>query len=47
MPLPVQEGSYAPIACPPILQVLAVVLAGWLNRQQQRVLEYSRKRIAS
>ncbi len=25
---------------PPILQVLAVVLAGWLNRHQQRVLEY-------
>ncbi len=25
---------------PPILSVLAVVLAGWLNRHQQRVLEY-------
>jgi transposase InsO family protein len=25
---------------PPILQVFAVVLAGWLNRHQQRVLEY-------
>lgn len=25
---------------PPILQLLAVVLAGWLNRHQQRVLDY-------
>ncbi len=25
---------------PPILHVLAVVFAGWLNRHQQRVLEY-------
>jgi hypothetical protein len=25
---------------PPILQVVAVVLAGWIHRQQQRVLEY-------
>jgi len=28
---------------PPILQVLAVVLTGWLNRHQQRVLEYLQK----
>ncbi|MSR47413.1 MAG: transposase [Planctomycetes bacterium] len=28
---------------PPILHVLAVVLAGWLNRHQQRVLEYVRE----
>lgn len=25
---------------PPILHALAVVLAGWLNRHQQRVLNY-------
>jgi transposase InsO family protein len=28
---------------PPLLHVLAVLLAGWLNRHQQRVLEYLRE----
>jgi len=27
---------------PPLFQLFAVVLAGWLNRHQQRVIEYLR-----